>query len=177
MYLLFQSSPGWAAVGHDVIVALIGASVGIPVAWLNRKKRSTVQAEDGRLAAEARNLEIQSIRDLSQELRDTQQDIAAMAEERRKQEEDYRKRAEEHRKQQEFSREQILWNEEVTTLAREAAHAAINEIQRCVWAIKLRDDAIKEAGIEVNIPPFEQTAHKEIVKYQEFPLPPKRLSE
>src|ERR1041384_4036025 len=169
MYLLFQSSPGWAAVWHDAIVALIAASGTYVGIWAKRKRRSSVKAQDGKLEAETRNLAIKGSRDLSQELIDTQHEIAAMAEERRKQEEDYRKRAEEHRKQQEFSREQILWNEEVTTLAREAAHAAINEIQRCVWAIKLRDDAIKEAGIEVNIPPFEQTAHKEIVKYQEFP--------
>jgi FtsZ-interacting cell division protein ZipA len=170
MYLLFQSSqitvPLWAVIVGPLL-PVIGVIV---VGWWARKRRSSVRAEDDRNAAETRNLEIQSIRDLSRELRDTRHDVVVMAEEARK-------RAEEHRKQQEFAREQILWNEAVSTSAREAAHAAINEIQRCVWAIQLRDEAIKEAGIAVDIPPFVQTAHKDIVKYQEFPLPPKRLEE
>ena len=186
MLLLFQPSPITVPLWAYLLTTAVLASGGIVGSWLGRKRSTTVKAEDDKLAAEARTFEIQSIRDLSREVRDMRADAVLMAEESRK-------RAEETRKQQEFAREQILWHETVTTLAREGAHAAINEIQRCVLAIHFRDEAIKQARDAIQcteelltdnkikftkaklgeIPPFEPVKHKEIVKYQDFPLPPK----
>lgn len=189
MPILFQPSlqagvPLWAFILTTVILV----SGSVVVGWWNRKRSSSVHVEDQKTAAEATNLHVHSIAELLQELRETQTDVIRIGREQRL-------RAEEHRRQQQFSREQIIWHEEVTTIARQAAHAALNEVQRCIWAIKLRDDRIKEFEEAVKcaedllteneikftkanlkeIPAFEQRSHESIVKYQSLPLPPKSV--
>lgn len=169
MPYLFQASLGTVPVWLAILLAVIAASGTWLTLFVNRKRRSSRRAEDDKLAAEARNLDIQSLGELHQLLRETRAELAEILKE-------HRARAEENRRQQGFLRDQVLWHEEVTTLARQAAHAAINEIQRCMVAIKIRDQVINEAKAVIpdlrELPPFEQTVHEEIVKYQEFPLPP-----
>lgn len=170
MFELFQSSPVTVSVWIAVLLGAIAVSGTWFAGWLGRKRRSSVRAEDEKIAAEARNLEVQSISQLLKEIRETRAELESEIKAGRL-------RAEESRKAQAFLRGQLEWHEELTILARQAAHAAINEVQRCVIAIHLRDEAIKESGVAIVVPPFEQKDHDEIVKYQEFPLPPKRLSE
>ncbi len=183
MLILLQSSqvPVWLY----IVSLAITASGSWLIGWLNRKRRSSIKAEDGKLVAEAHRLEIQNIADLLQELRDTRAEVNSLAREGRA-------RAEENRKQQDFLRGQVKWHEELSIVARTAAHSALDEIQRCVWAIQLRDDAIKEAKAALqcaedmltenkikftkakleDVPPFERKEYKAILDYQALPLPP-----
>lgn len=186
MLILFQSSPVTVPLWVLIAEAIILVSGTWFATFVNRKRQSSVRAEEDKLNAEARNLDIQSLGELHTQLRETRSELAEIVQEQRV-------RAEENRRTHGFLRDQVLWNEQVTTLARQAAHAAINEIQRCVVAIRLRDDVITEARVAIQciedqltenkirfvkanlreVPSFEQKEHEEIVKYQAFPLPPK----
>jgi TolA-binding protein len=184
-YLLESSSlvavPLWLAVATPlatIIVTLLGV-------WLNRKRRSSVRAEDAKTSAEAHSIEIRSIAELLQQVRDLRREVEEITEEARR-------KVDEHRKTQNFLREQLQWHEQLSIMARKAAHGAINEIQRCVWAIHLRDEALRErdaavrgaeellkdGGVEFTeamltaVEPFEQKRHDDIMRYQELPLPP-----
>lgn len=166
---VFQSSPVTVSVWLAVILGLIAVSGTWLAGWVNRKRRSSVRAEDDRIAAEARNLEIQSISQLLSELRETRAELESEIR-------NGREKAEESRRQQHFLREQVRYHEELTILARQATHAAINEVQRCVIAIHFREEMLARHGIPMDgLAPFEPKDHEEIVRFREFPLPPKRL--
>jgi hypothetical protein len=173
-----------AAVWPYVLTALLTVIGTIIVALLTRKKPFLVKSEDQKLSAEAHSLEVQTIKELLGELREIRAEVETNTEQARV-------RQEENSKREEFLRGQVKFHEELSIAARKAAHAAINEAQRCAWAIHLRDEAIKEweaavkcaevlladNGIKFEItqvdpvPVFEQTAHEDIVKYQSLPLP------
>lgn len=168
-----------------VLIAIITPSLALIGVWLNRKRMSSVEAENDLHQSQARNLEIQSISSLLGDLKSTRAELTAIIEEAAE-------KAREGRKREAFLRDQVGWHEELSIRARKAAHAAINEIQRCVIAIHLRDDAIKEARLiiqqiedlltankvmftrlpQCDVPPFEPAKHEDIVDYQAFPLPP-----
>lgn len=157
MFYLFQtSSQSTVPLWLTIVLAVIAASGTWVIGFVNRKRRSSVRAEDRKHEAETRNLEILSIGELLDQSREMRAEITAMAH------------------GQAFLRDQVRYHEELTIKARQAAHAAINEMQRCYVAIYLRDEALREAGVTTVIPAFEQKEHDEIVKYQEFPLPPDR---
>lgn len=178
-----------------VIFLFLTASGGYFGSWLSRKRRSTSRAEDDKILAEVRKLDIESLAELYDQLKDARAELTAMAQAAAL-------RAEESRKAEAFLRDQVRFHEEVSIMARQAAHAAINEIQRCVWHIEQRDTAIREyrtaieyletelhrlktevdrAGLSLtvefiktqlpSVDPFAQIRHEAIVEYKSFPLP------
>lgn len=182
----FQPSlPTSVPLWFTLLLAVIAASGTWLTLLLNRKRLSSVWAEDHKLSAEARSIEIQSITELLRDLRDARADLTAAVD-------SATKKAEENRETQEFLRGQVTYREELEIMARKAAHAAIGELQRAVWAIHLRDEAIKEARAAVEcaetqlrdnsiefapaelgeVTEFVQMKHEDIVKYQRLPLPP-----
>ena len=185
MLYLFQSSQAVVPVWLAILLAVIAASGTWLTLFINRKRRGIVKAEEVKLEAEARSLEIQSLTDLYRQLRDTRTELAQIVK-------DGSERAKESRRRENFLRDQVRYHEELTILARQATHAAINEIQRCVMAIRIRDDVITEARVAIQcvedlltenkikfiksnlkeLPVFEPKEHEEIVKYQALPLPP-----
>ena len=160
-----MSVPVWLT----ILIAVIAASGTWLTLFVNRKRRGNVRAEESKLRAEARHLEIQSLSEVYQQLRDTRKELAQIVKEGSE-------RAKESRRRENFLRDQVRYHEELTILARQATHAAINEIQRCVIAIRLRDDLIAEARKKApdlpHLPTFEQKEHNDIVDYQALPLPP-----
>lgn len=159
-----------------VFAALIAATSAITVALINRKKPSSVKAGDSELEARARNLEIQSIAELLEQLRDTNKEVSAMGVE-----------LTDNRRQNAFLRDQVRYHEELTIRARQAAHAALDEVQRCYWAITLRDESIEKSillspevkSLFADIPKFVPAKHEDLVNADALPFPPpsRRLSE
>lgn len=185
MSYLFQSSPTYIPLWLAVLGAVATPTLALLGVWLNRKRSTTVQAEEDKLEAETTNLATQSISSLLADLRTTRSELTAIILEASE-------KAKEGRKRETFLRDQVEWHEELSIRARKAAHAAINEIQRCVIAIHLRDDALREARLIIQqiedlltsnqivftrrtraeVPAFEQKQHDDIVDYQALPLPP-----
>lgn len=156
-----------------ILAPLLTAITPLIALWLNRKRRDTRKSEVHHTDAETRRLEIDTVAIVTKQLRDTRIEIGEMAEESRQ-------KAEESRRQLSFLRQQVRFHEELSILARQAAHSAINEIQRCVFAVRIRDDAIRDYRAMLDgtplpeaLEPFEQKQYEEIVKWQELPLPEK----
>ncbi len=141
------------------------------------------------MLAEVRKLDIESLAELYDQLKDARAELTTIIA-------DAAVRAEDGRKAQTFLRGQIEWHEELTILARQATHAALGEIQRCIWHIEQRDTLIRECKTAIgyleeelnrrrieflktklpDVNPFAQTKHEAIVKWQAMPMPPPRES-
>lgn len=188
MRFLFQTPTSITAyVWVSLIVCVISVSGTLLGVWWTRKKPSTVKVEDDEHAARARNLEIQSIVELLQQLRDTNREVATLGRE-----------LTENRRQNSFLRRQVRYQEQLVVMERQAKHRVLNEVQRCLFAINMRDDAIRQlitmllpvcaflGLIPLDEPPetcdllppaFEIANHEELMKSESLPLPPPSLDD
>jgi hypothetical protein len=158
-HILLFLIPTLPEVWGYTLVAVFSAIAALLGSWLNRKRRSTVRAEEHESHARARRLEVESIGDLLEQLRETRAEIMQLGRE-----------LQESRQQRSFLRDQVSFHEELAIRSRKAAHAAIDEIQRCLLAVRNHEDLMKEKGIQVD--PFRPRSYDEITDYQSLPLPP-----
>lgn len=106
------------------------------------------------------------ITDISRQLIENQEYI-----ERRRIE--HEKEIESGRKTAEFLRQQLRYKEELEVIARNRAHAALDEVQRCVFRIRDYEVFMREITRDsVPFEPFQIKTNKEIVGFEEIPSPP-----
>lgn len=165
-FSLFQSSqitvPLWAWLLYGVILV----SGTIVVGWLNRKRPSSVRAEDNKLEAEAISLNVQSLAELYEQIRSMRAETAMIVERHDATVRDLRAL---HAKQIEFLQSQIELKIEsehdakaLEKTLRDRAHDAANEIQRCTRRILEYEKVL--SGSQTVFEPFDFTPYKEIMR-------------
>jgi chromosome segregation ATPase len=168
MHYLFQQSSPSLAVWFGIAGTLLGVSATLLGTWLNRKRRSSVRAEDRKTHAEATKLEIESIADLYEQLRATRAELTAIIHEGAEKSRELR---ELHAKQIEFLQSQVEIKTEAEFDARQNEqkvrtrfHASQNEIQRCIFRMRDYEELIRKCEPKVEFVPFDFTPYKDIME-------------
>lgn len=141
-----------------LIVSLFGSSGWIKV-WID-SKRSPSEIEKTKAETSVNLSKV--VTDISKQLIENQEYI-----ERRRVE--HEKEIEAGRRTAEFLRQQLRYKEELEVIARNRAHAAMDEVQRCV--IRIRDYEILMRD-KIAVEPFKIKTNKEIVGPEDIPTPP-----
>jgi len=168
MHFLFQQSSQSFAVWFGIAGTLLGVSATLLGTWLNRKRRSSVKAEDNKLYAEARNLDAQTLADVYEQLRATRAELSEIV---REQSLKTREQKELHAKQVEFLQSQVEIKTEAEYDARQKEqtartrfHVAANEIQRCIFRIRDYEEMLRKYEPEITFIPFDFTPYKNILE-------------
>lgn len=167
-YLLQASQTVAVPLWATLFIAFLSVSGTLFVGWLNRKRFSTLKAEDHKTDAEARRLEVQSISELYTQLRDTRAELAVIVAEATERAQEVRER---HANQVEFlqgqiearaaSEAQAKGKEQVV---RDRFHAASGELQRCILIIREYESVMSRCVPPVIFTPFDFKPYEEIMK-------------
>jgi hypothetical protein len=142
----------WREVWPFYLVAAVFGSSGWIKVWLDSKK-SPSEIERTRTEASVNLGKV--VTGISQQLIDNQQYIE--------------RRRVAHEKEVQFLRQQLRYKEELEVIARNRAHAAMAEVQRCVFRIRDDEDLLRG---RIEFQPFKLKTHAEIFGQEEIPSPP-----
>lgn len=162
------SVPLWLALVGSIASTVVGSGSIYLATWLNRKRRSSVRADNLKTEAEARKLEIESLAALYEQLKSTRAELAQIIIERAKKD---REDHELHAQQLLFLQSQI----EIKTAAEDAAkktelslrdraHEAANEIQRCMRRILEYEELLRKIEPPVVFTAFDFTPYKNLMR-------------
>ncbi len=168
MFGYLQSSqvavPLWLA----IVGPLFTLIAGIAGSWLNRKRKSSVRAEDRKSEAEATRLEVASLADIYGQLRDARNEVAAIV---RANTEESRELKAHHESEEVFLRSQIeirtqseFEAKENEKKVRDRFHAANGEIQRCILRIRDYEEILRAANPAIMFTPFDFKPYEEIMR-------------
>jgi chromosome segregation ATPase len=132
------------------------------VGWVNRKRSSTVKAEDNKLEAEAISLNIKSLADLYEQARSARAEIAAMVQRHDATVREYVKETEFLREQIEIKTESEFQSHEDEKKVRARFHAAANEIQRCILRVRDYEEMLR--SLSQVFTPFDFTPYEELMQ-------------
>ena len=165
MPYLLQSSPT-VSVWLTILIALITPSLALIGVWLNRKRYSSVKAEDNKTDAEAQRLQVEILANLYGQLRNTHKELAETIDENAQKARELR---EIHAKQIEFLQSQVHMKDEKEYQAHEAEkvvrgrfHAAQHEIERCIFRIRDYEEQLR--ALNVAIIPFDFSSYKDLLE-------------
>ncbi len=148
----------WRELLPYVIFSFLAGSLGWVKVWLDRKKPDAeiheTQARTARTNAEARKLDAEASRDIGEI-------VVAMSAKITEAQQLYDEQRERHARQVEFFQRQVEIKTDSEQLARDRAHAALAEVQRCILIVRDYEERMRAAGIQVV--PFEVKTYEEIM--------------
>lgn len=171
MFVYFQPSPTWAVVWHDAIVALIAASGAYVTVLVNRKRRSTVRAEDRKADADVIKLNAESLAEIYGQLREARNEVATIV---RRNAEEIKELKTHHAAEEEFLRSQIEIRTQSEYEAKEGEkrvrgrfHDAANEIQKCILRIRDYEEVLRASNPAIVFTPYNFKPYEEIMRAHE----------
>lgn len=171
MFGYLQPSLTWAVVWHDAIVAAIVASGTWLTIWANRKRRSSVKAEDRKSDADVIKLNAESLAEIYRQLREARNEVATIV---RRNADEIKELKSHHAAEEEFLRNQIeiRTRSEYEALKKEQRvrdrfHDAAGELQNCILRIRDYEEVLRTSNPAIVFTPYNFKPYEELMRKHE----------